>query len=422
MTIHGWMVYALAISLLVAPAAWLLEHGLARLGLATRWVWLGALVLSLAIPVVGGVRAGRTTEHTVVGEAPAVQQLPTEVQELAPFVDRRGSLRRIADGWSGRFDEALASVASRLPSGAGALRWTARLWAGVSLLLGLLVVGSLVRLGWRSRTWPRADLLGRTVRVSTDLGPATVGLLVPQIVLPRWARSLRSRELELVLMHEEEHASARDPLVLAAGLVPVIACPWNPIVWWQLRRLAGAVEVDCDHRVLRRGASPRSYGDLLLRLGGMERSTALAVPTMAGSHSLLERRLVAMKTKTRLRMAVPRALAVTAAAAGLLMTACGTDAPVDVVTQEAGVEQERLDPFWITVDADGTVHVEGARHPIEQLSEVVGPRNVAAGGKLVVRLLAPKDLPYDLIARAQEELPGPCGARVGRPRAGGAPS
>jgi biopolymer transport protein ExbD len=86
------------------------------------------------------------------------------------------------------------------------------------------------------------------------------------------------------------------------------------------------------------------------------------------------------------------------------MTACGTDAPVDVVTQEAGVEQERLDPFWITVDADGTVHVEGARHPIEQLSEVVGPRNVAAGGKLVVRLLAPKDLPYDLIARAQEEL------------------
>ena len=51
MTIMGWMVYAVAISLLLALGAWLLDHGLARVGVPTRWVWLGALALSLGLPV-----------------------------------------------------------------------------------------------------------------------------------------------------------------------------------------------------------------------------------------------------------------------------------------------------------------------------------------------------------------------------------
>ena len=43
MTVIGWAVYAFAISLFLATGAWLLEHGLSRIGMPVRWVWLGAL-------------------------------------------------------------------------------------------------------------------------------------------------------------------------------------------------------------------------------------------------------------------------------------------------------------------------------------------------------------------------------------------
>ena len=43
MTILGWMVYAVAVGLLLSAAAWLLDRGLVRVALPVRWVWLGAI-------------------------------------------------------------------------------------------------------------------------------------------------------------------------------------------------------------------------------------------------------------------------------------------------------------------------------------------------------------------------------------------
>jgi mono/diheme cytochrome c family protein len=165
------------------------------------------------------------------------------------------------------------------------------------------------------------------VRVSPDIGPATVGLLTPRIVIPRWATALPRQELELVLHHEAEHVRSRDTLLLALGLAAVVACPWNPLVWWQVRRLKAAVEVDCDRRVLRNGVAPARYGDLLVRLGIAGRLGSLLVPTIAGSTSLLERRLTAM-TNMRRRISVPRAVGAIALALLLVGVACTADPPV----------------------------------------------------------------------------------------------
>ncbi|UUZ52386.1 hypothetical protein LP419_22985 [Massilia sp. H-1] len=44
--------------------------------------------------------------------------------------------------------------------------------------------------------------------------------------------------------------AARDPQLLGLALLVLVAMPWNLPMWWQLRRLRHAIEVDCDARVL----------------------------------------------------------------------------------------------------------------------------------------------------------------------------
>src|SRR2546428_771335 len=93
---------------------------------------------------------------------------------------------------------------------------------------------------------------GRAVLVSVNVGPAVAGLWRSQVVLPEWALRLGEGERRLMLTHEDEHVRARDPWLLAAAAAAVVLAPWNPVVWWQVRRLRLVVEMDCDARVLAR--------------------------------------------------------------------------------------------------------------------------------------------------------------------------
>jgi bla regulator protein blaR1 len=63
------------------------------------------------------------------------------------------------------------------------------------------------------------------------------------------------------------HIAARDPWLLLLALAIVVAAPWNLPLWWELRRLRFAIEVDCDARVVSRGADVRTYGEVLLAVG-----------------------------------------------------------------------------------------------------------------------------------------------------------
>ncbi len=85
----------------------------------------------------------------------------------------------------------------------------------------------------------------------------------------------------LILEHERQHMLARDPLLLRAGILLVMLVPWNLPLWWQLRRLRLAIELDCDARVLGSGADAIRYAEVLL--GVVRRVTTVPVGVVAMS-------------------------------------------------------------------------------------------------------------------------------------------
>ena len=86
--------------------------------------------------------------------------------------------------------------------------------------------------------------------VTDDVGPAVVGLLRPRIVVPRWVTMALPSHQAAVIAHEQSHLDARDPQLFTLALALLVFMPWNLPLWWQLRRLRYAIEIDCDARVL----------------------------------------------------------------------------------------------------------------------------------------------------------------------------
>jgi hypothetical protein len=154
-----------------------------------------------------------------------------------------------------------------------------------------------------------------------------VGVLSPEIVLPRWTLALPEPLRLMIVRHEREHVDAADPWLALLGAAAVLLMPWSPALWWQLRRLRLAVEVDCDARVLRGGADARAYGSALLEVGRHRGRSRLAVAAFSEPASSLERRIHLM-TAPRVRHALLRAAAFGAVSAVLLAVACEAPGPL----------------------------------------------------------------------------------------------
>jgi beta-lactamase regulating signal transducer with metallopeptidase domain len=195
-------------------------------------------------------------------------------------------------------------------------------WLAASAVFALGLVATQRRLRRRLRGCPSRIVDGERVLVSSDFGPAVVGVVRQQIVLPEWALTMRDTDRRIIVAHETEHRQAHDPLLAAVALIVAVALPWNAALWWQLRRLRLAIEIDCDQRVVsRRGHDPHAYGMLLLatreRASGVTPVMAMA---MAAMRSGLGRRIEAL-VDGRPRPAVRRLSAVAAAvvlAAGIV--------------------------------------------------------------------------------------------------------
>jgi TonB family protein len=121
--------------------------------------------------------------------------------------------------------------------------------------------------------------------------PTVIRYLWPQIVVPRWVLCWDEEAQRRLIAHEEQHERAGDPWLLLGGAAALVLMPWNLLLWWQVRRLRLAIEVDCDARVLREMPGTRAYGLLLLAVG--ERVSRARALTVAFSEpcSLLERRI-----------------------------------------------------------------------------------------------------------------------------------
>jgi hypothetical protein len=109
--------------------------------------------------------------------------------------------------------------------------------------------------------------------------------------MPQWVLDGPHATRAVVLAHEQEHVAARDPRLLILGLLLVAIAPWNVPLWWQLRRLRFAIEVDCDARVLSRGTETRAYGEVLLSIGQRRSFTPIGAIALTEPASQLLRRI-----------------------------------------------------------------------------------------------------------------------------------
>src|SRR5688572_13341477 len=167
---------------------------------------------------------------------------------------------------------------------------------------------------------------GVEVRILDEYGPAIFGFFRPQIIVPRWLFDADLGLRQIVLRHEREHIAARDPLTLLVALVLVAAAPWNLPLWWQLRRLQAASEIDCDARVLRDATLETAYAEALLEVQQRRTRTPIATVAMIEPVSQLERRIrIMMSRQSPSRRTV--VFGCTLGAAALLIAACAVNAP-----------------------------------------------------------------------------------------------
>ena len=274
-----WMVYVIAVSLVLGLAALAAEHSARLRRASTRWYWLATILASLLLPTViasvsiqlphfTGTKAAQ--EIVVLRDAtriplPSRFWPPTNRAEVQPW--------RALDPWL---------------KGA---------WIITSSTMLLILVAIGIQLYRRRRVWAQATMLGTAVHIAPDIGPAVVGFLAPGIVVPLWLTRSAHSEQSAVIAHEKCHMRAGDPQLFTIALSLLVFMPWNLPLWWQIRRLRHAIEVDCDARVLADGHDPVTYSETLIAVGERRFSNFGAVAAMSESKSLLERRITIMNSK-----------------------------------------------------------------------------------------------------------------------------
>ena len=301
--IVAWMLYSLLVAALLAVAAVAAEQAARFAGRPTRWIWLGALFGTLALPLL-------TRLLRAPGSPGGDAGVPGAVESAAS-----SSLARLATAW---WSAATVPAALETP-----LRFA---WIGASVLVLGALIAAYIRLRRELRRWRRERVDDVEVRVSENRGPAAVGFARIEVVLPRWVLACTATERRLILLHEMEHRRAGDSRLLVAALATAVLLPWNPLVWWQLRRLRLATELDCDRRVLQKGADVRAYASLLLnaKLDGL--GTRLLTATLFRSKSELGRRIETM-TAPQPTHRYLRAVAAAVVGGGILFAACETPTP-----------------------------------------------------------------------------------------------
>jgi hypothetical protein len=291
------MFHAFAVALPCAGAAWLLEAASAAYARPRRFAWVLGLVAALFVPL-------------------AAWLAPSESLGAGAGIPSAGLTGSLVDDWTGVGREAIALYVTRadqndaLPPldlllGSAWLAWS-------TALLVYFAIGWR-RLSRSARAWQPAELESQRIDVSDDIGPAVFGVFRARIVFPRWLLDAPAQTQALALRHEREHVAARDPLLLAIATGVVLLMPWNLPLWWMLRRLRFALEIDCDRRVVTQGADSTDYGLALLTVSERQRPAPFAT-ALIERPSQLEQRI-------RIMFATPRKLPALAAGACLLLAA-----------------------------------------------------------------------------------------------------
>jgi hypothetical protein len=270
------MGYAILIGGLLAVSAVALEWGFRAYRRPTRWIWMAAIVLAILGPLAAMIAGGASGSVESRTESLGTGAL----EEATSYLTWPSAVLRFDDPSSlSRLDRPLVMA-----------------WLIASMLLAARYGVSLAVLAQRRRDWRVDEVDDVPVRMAPDIGPAVVGFFAPAIVLPEWIRTLDSHLLRLVVAHEQEHVRAWDSRFMLAAGAPAVLFPWNLPLWWQVRRLRLAIEIDCDRRVLDGGGEIAPYAGLLCELGAMRgrsrlESMVLGQSALIRPAAFLERRI-----------------------------------------------------------------------------------------------------------------------------------
>jgi bla regulator protein BlaR1 len=306
--------YSIVVALLGGLAAASAELVLAEFRCPRRFAWLGAFAVALAFPPLAWVLAPVAPAALVVASAEPLQQL------RAPYP---------AIDW----DTTLVA-----------------LWVATTTTLLVLYAAAWLRLSLLANRWPRETSDATPIVVADDVGPAVLGIRRPRIVLPRWLMQAPVAVRSAVIAHELEHIAARDQASIVAAQLVTILLPWNLPLWWFVRRLRAAIEVDCDARVLRRGVDAAHYADVLLTVGQRGTTSPFVGTALIEPITQLEWRIRTMLTK-RGGASVGRTSA--AAVALVVLAACATQLKPPVVIADSAPSAVNDTATAIEINAPG---------------------------------------------------------------------
>ncbi|HEV2749243.1 MAG TPA: M56 family metallopeptidase [Gemmatimonadales bacterium] len=324
--IAAWMLYCIGIGLAFGLGGRAAEWACYLAGRPIRWAWSAALLGTLLLPVAAALRPNLFGSIAVpLAPLPAHASASPPGSASVPASESEHGVT-----WAD-FDSGL--------------RWG---WGLSSVTLVLVLGVAAARLAALRRSWRLSLVDERSVFIADDVGPAVAGLWSPRIVIPAWALQLPESQRRLMLVHEEEHVRARDPWLLAAGTAALVLAPWNPVLWWLVRRLRLAVEMDCDARVVGRGHSTPEYGELLLQVGQHRAHLPLTAAALGEPGSFLERRIRRLAAQLPRRRWLSAATSVVVATASVV-AACEAPRPVASEVQEDRAQGDFLlqhpDPF-----------------------------------------------------------------------------
>jgi len=272
------ILYVNAAGALLGIVALLIERAL-PVTTARRWVWCAAIPLSMALP--GFYRSHHAWSVTEVSAQPAAGSPVGSVVQ--------GAMRYVFDpGWWTHAESYNSSIN--------------RLWLIASGLILIWALINAMRVSHIVSVQRRQGIIdGVPVIVTDRAGPATVGVWRSRVLVPRWVLGLPGIQRQYVLRHEDEHRRSHDALLLFVASLPLILAPWNLALWWQLRRLSLAVEMDCDNRVVSALGDPHAYGELLLRVAEATSGGPRLQPAFLGGAGMLERRLIELVARHPLK-------------------------------------------------------------------------------------------------------------------------
>jgi beta-lactamase regulating signal transducer with metallopeptidase domain len=306
-----WILWSIVASMLFSVAAVAGERIASLVQAPRRFIWLTAMVAASVVPALLALRhapapapSAPELPHVVVAsptkpvsavplrtdrmQRAATSALPhpstaaTSPQaELKPATSRSFSITTL---WRRARTNITALVRVADP-------WVMRAWLLASIALLTAFFRSLLALRTLRSRWSETETDVGRVFVAQEAGPAVVGFLRPRIVIPVWALSFSRASRDMLLRHELEHVRAGDSRSLLSSELLRVLFPWNAALWWMGRRLRLALEIDCDTRVLRAGATAHEYGLLLLAVGERYATSLPLAASLSEPHLNLQARI-----------------------------------------------------------------------------------------------------------------------------------